>query len=340
MSLFGTIELIESIFRQSRRGLTRRPFSEEAKVTHRGYSCPLQRAMTDFGCERSFAKAAAAVREHYGVELGTSATRQATLKHALRCPHPERVRTLPSSGPERIIAESDGSFVPVVTFREGEGDRRKRRKKEFKEVRLCTAYAHRSVTGYYANGGFNDVERTGAALGRVALMAGWNSAAKVHCLGDGARWVARIAQEEFGPNAFTLDFYHLCEYLHPCAQGCGAAEPEKWAVQQRERLKQNESASVIAELAQHLEADDLADEQAPVRRAHRYLNNRSGQLNYKDALANELPIGSGKIESAHGHLVQDRIKKSGASWLPENADALISLRVARANNQWSQLWRN
>lgn len=296
--------------------------------------------MTDFGCERSFAKAAAAVKEHYGVELGASATRKATLKHALRVAPPQRVRTLPTDGPSQIIAESDGSFVPTLYFAEGDGDRRKRRKKEYKEVRLCTAYAHRTVTRYYANGGFCDVERTGAALGRAALLAGWNARAKVHCLGDGATWVARIAEQEFGANSFTLDFFHLCEYVHPCANRCCDQEPEQWTRQQRERFKNNESEAVLAELAKHLEADDPPDAEAPVRCAHRYISNRMEQLNYQEALANELPIGSGNVESAHGHLIQDRMKKSGAAWLMENADALISLRVARANNQWNQLWHN
>jgi hypothetical protein len=40
--------------------------------------------LTAFGCEQSFAQAAGSVREHYGFEIGVSAVRIATLKHAQR----------------------------------------------------------------------------------------------------------------------------------------------------------------------------------------------------------------------------------------------------------------
>ena len=38
--------------------------------------------------------------------------------------------------------------------------------------------------------------------------------------------------------------------------------------------------------------------------AYRYLNNRRDCLDYKSALKNDLPIGSGLIESGHRHVLQ------------------------------------
>jgi hypothetical protein len=58
----------------------------------------------------------------------------------------------------------------------------------------------------------------------------------------------------------------------------------------------------LAALAGHIEAPEVDDDQAPVRRCHRYLSGRRNHLNYLDALANDLPIGSGEIESAHRYI--------------------------------------
>ena len=61
-----------------------RPLPGRLGVSARGKSRRLQRVLTDFGCEHSFARAVKSLREHYGFELGASAVRQATLAHAQR----------------------------------------------------------------------------------------------------------------------------------------------------------------------------------------------------------------------------------------------------------------
>ena len=75
-----------------------------------------------------------------------------------------------------------------------------------------------------------------------------------------------------------------------------------------------ESAPVIKNLKPYLEANEIDDNKAPVRACHRYLSNRTDQLDYKNAIEKGLPIGSGEIESAHRYVIQKRLKLSGA-WL-------------------------
>jgi hypothetical protein len=69
---------------------------------------------------------------------------------------------------------------------------------------------------------------------------------------------------------------------------------------------------VIEALCPHLESSSVTEQEAPVRRCHRYLSQRLSQLNYRDALSQELPIGSDEIESAHRYIVQQRLKRPGA----------------------------
>jgi hypothetical protein len=84
--------------------------------------------------------------------------------------------------------------------------------------------------------------------------------------------------------------------------------------------------------------DCRADEQAPVRRCHRYLVQRLHRLDDRSAIDQGLPIGSGEIESAHRYLVQKRLKLPGAWWLAANADHMLALRVNRANGEWHDYW--
>ena len=51
-TLLGKIEIIEQIFLCVKTGKVIRPFSSSAQIHCRGYSLPLQRAITDFGALR------------------------------------------------------------------------------------------------------------------------------------------------------------------------------------------------------------------------------------------------------------------------------------------------
>ena len=89
-----------------------------------------------------------------------------------------------------------------------------------------------------------------------------------------------------------------------------------------------------------VEGDEIGNSKAPVRSCHRYLSNRTEQLDYKGAIEKNLPIGSGEIESAHRYVIQERLKLSGAWWKSENVEPMLALRVVRGNDQWDEYWRN
>jgi hypothetical protein len=68
------------------------------------------------------------------------------------------------------------------------------------------------------------------------------------------------------------------------------------------------------------------------------LSDRANHLNYRDALANDLPIGSGEIESAHRYIAQQRLKRPGAWWRVEHAEYMLALRINRRNGDWAAYW--
>jgi hypothetical protein len=317
-----------------------RPLPRQLGVRSHGKSRCLQRALTDFGCEHSFARAAQSLREHYGVELGASAVRQATLAHGQRAQtelekeYAEPFRLLPAVGQEHVIAQSDGTMICTVAA----GPRQSKRTREWKEMRLVAAQAKESVTTIYA-ATFRSVEQTGRRWGHCARAAGWGLNSRIHAVADGAGWIRLQSQEVFGAQGnFLCDFYHVSEYLCAAAPACRPDQPDRWRRTQQKRLRRGRADKVIASLAEHLEAAGTPDEEAPVRAAHRYLSNRLDSLDYPEADRLGLPIGSGIIESGHRHVLHSRLKKAGAAWLREHADQIAHLRVLRANQQWESFW--
>jgi hypothetical protein len=146
-------------------------------------------------------------------------------------------------------------------------------------------------------------------------------------------------QRVFGPQGtYLVDFYHLSEYLAAAAPRCAPQMPGQWLTEQQTQLKQGNVESVQAGLVPHLEAAEVGDALAPVRCCYRYMANRPGQFEYQRALAADLPIGSGEIESAHRYVLQQRLKLAGAWWKEETAADMLALRTLRANGEWHQYW--
>ena len=116
------------------------------------------------------------------------------------------------------------------------------------------------------------------------------------------------------------------------------AAQQAWMDAQEDALKTGRLENVVQRLASHREPPEVDDERAPIRRCHRYLSARRNQLNYREALAKDLPIGSGEIESAHRYIAQQRLKLPGAWWRTDHADYMLSLRVTRKNGDWPAYW--
>jgi Uncharacterised protein family (UPF0236) len=338
---FGQITVREQTYRRGRGGPQVRPFAEGAVVRCRAYSQPLQRMITDFGAEVAFGRVPEKLREHYGIEVPASAAREVTERHAQALLGRQEVRTELAAGPglAQVIGEMDGSLVPVVTTRAGVADRRKTRRVGWQEARLCLAHAPGSVSPRFG-ATLGKVEEAGDRLADCVIRVGGTADTKLHCVGDGAQWIVEQVERHFGSQAsYLIDFYHVSEYLAAAAGPIAGAEAHAWLGEQQERLKNNRLRSVLGALRPHLEAARVAEGEAPVRACYRYLANRAQYLDYRGALAADLPIGSGEVESAHRYVVQARLKLAGAWWQAQNAEKMLALRVTRANGEWQAYWQ-
>ena len=303
----------------------------------------LQRAITDFGADHAFGQVPKKLQEHYGIDISVSTIRALTEHHAEQMYEQQKVPAEPSetAGCKWLVGEMDGSMVPIVTVDEKAEDKRKNKTLHWQEARLALAHEVGSTTLKFGAVFEGSVEDAGQQWLNCARLAGFGSETHLHGVGDGAAWIAQQIGGKFGAQgSYLVDFYHVCDYLAAASATCAPEAAKAWTAAQKESLKNNDYQRVIDNLTPHLEADTIKDDKAPVRACHRYLSNRTDQLNYKTAIAKGLPIGSGEIESAHRYIIQERLKLPGAWWKAANVDPMLALRVVRANGGWHDYWKN
>jgi hypothetical protein len=294
----------------------------------------LQRALSDFGAEESFARAAARVKEHYGIDVSVNAVRRLTYQHARQI---ERIEPAAPAQPAKVlITQIDGSMIPLVKPAPS-GDRRRGKTTSWSEVRLCCARAEGQTRRFYG-ATLGTLENVSLLWRQAALRCGLDDRSFVHGVGDGAPWIVEKFKDNFGSQGkYLIDFYHVSEYLAAAAVPIvGPAKACRWLKKQKSRLLTGHVRKVLRSLEPHREPEGSAE--TPVEDASRYLRQRLAHLHYAQTHKAKLPIGSGEVESAHRHLIQHRLKLAGAWWKETNAQALLSLRVARANDCWNAYW--
>jgi hypothetical protein len=243
-----------------------------------------------------------------------------------------------SDGAEYIIAETDGSMIPIVDTEGKESDRRKNRRCRWKEARLTLSHPKGSVTSVFGCT-LGSPDEAGDRLFGCAIRSGMGQNTKIHCVGDGAPWVREQTDRVFGEQGtFLIDFYHLCGYLSDASEVCSRMNFSAFFNSQKQLAKEGRMTEVIGQMKPYSEPASVPADKAPVRRCIRYITNRAGLFGYREAEEKGLPIGSGEIESAHRYIIQKRLKIAGAWWTENNAQNMISLRVIRANGDWESYW--
>ena len=78
------------------------------------------------------------VREHYGIEVSISSVRVLTVQHGFQMELKTEVQAeMPERGVKTLVAEIDGTFLPILEIGDFSGDKRKQRLCKYMEARLC-----------------------------------------------------------------------------------------------------------------------------------------------------------------------------------------------------------
>ena len=209
------------------------------------------------------------------------------------------------------------------------------------DVKLAVAFDPRQVREPFYVAGREDNVCFGSRLWRQLQARQLHSAQFHMVLADGAPWIWNLVDEHLHGVPQLLDFYHAAEHLHATAQ---AIWPDSiatnWWHRRLDQLKEGRLDNFFAALQwldrRHTTTDP---ELSPARLLDYFQNNRQ-RLNYRWALDNKLPIGSGSVESAARHIVQQRLKQSGMRWSDPGAQAVLNLRTLHRNGQFEQYWEN
>jgi len=157
-------------------------------------------------------------------------------------------------------------------------------------------------------------------------------------LTDGAVLLQQRVRDRLPDFTLILDLVHVSDYVRSGAEGLLG--------QRYEHLSDFVACRLLEILTGKLEVvlaifenpvflkPPTPAERAAVATAARYLRNNADLMHYDQYLATGLPIATGVIEGACVYLVKDRMERAGMKWRPPGAQAVLSLRTVRVNDDW------
>ncbi len=141
-----------------------------------------------------------------------------------------------------------------------------------------------------------------------------------------------------------LDFYHATQYLAKVAKAVhprSVEYQEVWMDTACHILKHEVGAAtrLLAEMST-LEPKRLSESvRCGLQDAIIYFRNHHHQMDYAQAVARHLPIGSGVTESACKVIVKARLCGAGMKWKERGAGIVLSLRtLTYTPGRWQQFW--
>lgn len=236
--------------------------------------------------------------------------------------------------PEQVMASHHGGSAEAGQ-REGKRQAKPAPKAAGRRYRADIAADRSAAIGWL----FDEAERRdpGHARDWVALV-------------DGDNHQIRLIEQEAADRGITcpvilIDLIHVLEYLWKAAWAFHEPRDpaiETWTITQATDILHGRTAAVTARIAQ------LAEDHPPqhtehaknIRKVLHYLQAKQPYLNYPKALAAGWPVATGVIEGACRHLVNDRMGITGARWSTHGAQAILWLRVIRANHDQDTYWQH
>jgi hypothetical protein len=178
----------------------------------------------------------------------------------------------------------------------------------------------------------------------VAQRRGLNWARRVAVLGDGARWIWKLADRRFPGAVQIVDWFHATEHLWTLAQllyGEGTAATWTWFETLAGELwvtQTSDEVTVLATAAEEAWATprkDLPDgtprrtkaRHREVTKAVAYFTANAIRLRYGAFREAGLPVGSGVVEGGCHSVLHARLKRPGACWSAAGAEAMVRARA-------------
>jgi hypothetical protein len=173
-----------------------------------------------------------------------------------------------------------------------------------------------------------------------AIRRGLGQAAGVLVIADGAVWIWRLSDDRFPEARQRLDFYHAVQHLAAVGKAVCGEDKEKlkaWLRPLIKQLKKEPAIKVIGQLEALLKKLPEGSASQSVTKEIKYLREHEDRMDYREALRNGEPIGSGPVE-ATCRQYQCRFKRTGQFWSQRGDEALLCLETFWRNDRWHLLF--
>ena len=333
-------------------GSSSKPLIDDMNITHQGRSEAVNRALSDFGIEDSFATAAVRFKEHYHYKIGPSAVSRSTKSTALQAMEyiENKLSDIDSdqiqqaTSIEKMLVELDGCelrtarLVPVEDSTETTpvyNNPKKEKIINWRDVRLGFVRPLDSKSKTFV-GKMDSYQNVVSQMHSAAVCIGMTPETKIIGVADGGIGLSEELTRQFPSMQFILDKSHLKKHLYETAEALGINQNDRpgWV---KPRLREICDGNVEAVLRE-LEEENDKNPNNRLKRLIGYIKRFYDALDYDNFKSMGYPIGSGEIESAHKSIPQKRLKIPGASWHADSIDPMLALRVLRADDWWEDFW--
>lgn len=339
-TLLGSVTIRRSYYHCSRCGASAKPYDEGTGLGREAVSAEMAQAVSLLGVHHPFREAAGILKALTGQSLGFKTIhrllgRVGAVASRQEEQAAERMQTW--AGPpaevqlQRLYVATDGT-----TVHQWEG---------FKEAKTVVCYGEDSrgqaVRRYAVRLESADVFKAHAWA--TACRCGLEGATETVLLGDGAAWIWDHVGPVLGERTtHIVDWYHAMEHVWDCGKalhGEGTERTAGWVKQIEAWLWDGQVRRILEALAQEQARARAPCKREALRRLMTYLRNQDARMAYGEFRARGLDIGSGQAEAACKHVVGARMKRAGMRWSGPGAQAVLSLRAAWLNDDWTRFWK-
>jgi len=202
---------------------------------------------------------------------------------------------------------------------------------------LVTQLRHRRLVAV-----LGDLESFIPAVKLEAHKQSFEQAPKVIWLSDGGRGYWRVYRESFAHCATAvLDFYHAAGHLWRVATVLFPTKSTRleWFNRWRHALRHGQHRTVLAMLTLLVNTDLLTGKSLKTLiQVQAYFQRHRTHVRYQHFENQQIPLGSGMVESACKWLIQQRFKGVGMRWSEPGLNHLLILRVAWVNQRFDDLF--
>jgi hypothetical protein len=174
-------------------------------------------------------------------------------------------------------------------------------------------------------------------------LLGIHLAAEVLFVSDGADWIwTRLEQllRDVGLDAakvkLALDYYHATEHVSKALSACKSLSAKARETLFSELCRLLLEPAGAEQVVQRLKELARGRRAAKINKEINHLDKHLEHMHYSRLRTENLPIGSGVVESAIRRVVNLRFKSASQCWAPKNPEPLLYLRALCKSGRWDQ----